>query len=312
MRRFTLHRFISVAFALRSSISSISSGSNHDKSSGSGIDNSSVSNSDSLLDDIFSELSTCDITQRQSSLKTQTVSSSKGIHNSNSNNNSGTGVSTSVNTAAPEDAEIRAELAKQEHLQRLLQETHDQTAMTKREEVKAEEVRRHSRYVASPPAGLHLSTAELIQEKSPQHFSPAEDSSTRLSSLPQLNTPGSVAVVTLVGKVLSEATMHGNGNLEETDNTSAAENGPHARMLVQYSVPFLPTPTPVTVQVRCYGATLASFVQQHVRMGDLVHVLGHVLPLHVQAAGDPAFCVCALPVGGNISVVFSAESVSAQ
>ncbi|KAH9579739.1 hypothetical protein LSM04_000568 [Trypanosoma melophagium] len=309
MRRFIPRRFISVAFALRSSSSSDSS--NDNKRSVSYTESNGVSSSDSLLDDIFSELSTCDITQRQSPLKTQKVSPSKGTLNSNGNSNSG--VSTPANTAAPEDAEIRAELVKQEHLQRLLQETRDQMAMTKREAVKAEEVQRHSRYVVSPPAALHLSTAELIQEKSPQHFSSAEDSSTRLSSLPQLSAPGSVAVVTLVGKVLSEATMHGDGTLEETDDTSAtAENGPHARMLVQYSVPFLPTPTPVTVQVRCYGATLASFVKEHVRMGDLVHVLGHVLPLNVQSAGDPVFCVCALPVGGNISVVLSAEHFSAS
>ncbi|PWV08516.1 hypothetical protein C3747_89g129 [Trypanosoma cruzi] len=262
-------------------------------------------NSDSLLHDIFSELDACDITQRNNQLKMETSTSSKKM-------NGGGTTATPVETATAEEADILAELSKQQHLQRLVQEARDQAALSQAEEAKKGEVRRHARYVVSPPAALHLSSAELIQEKSPQHFTPAGDSSRRLSALPQLNSPGTVAVVTLVGKVLSVAQMHGGeGSIEENSVTAVDENGPHARFLVQYNVPFLPSSRPVTVQVRCYGATLASFAKRYIKLGDLVHVLGHVLPLDSSSADGPSFCVCALPVGGNISVVLSAEHVTA-
>ncbi|KEG13039.1 hypothetical protein DQ04_01251120 [Trypanosoma grayi] len=268
-------------------------------------------NSDSLLDDIFSELSVCDITQRPSQSKAQTAASSKGRVVGSSS-----GAAGPMETSAPaeEEAELRAELSKQEQLLRQVQEAMEQAAMAEKEEVKAEEVRRHARYTASPPAALHLSTAELIQEKSPQHFTPAKDSSARLSALPRLESPGSVAVVTLVGRVLSEVTAHGEEEEEYskgTKDSSVSEDGPHARFLVQYSVPFLPSSRPVKVQVRCYGATLASFSEKHVKPGDLVHILGHLLPLESNSADDPVFCVCALPVGGNISVVLSAKREAA-
>ncbi|RNF15495.1 uncharacterized protein Tco025E_05515 [Trypanosoma conorhini] len=263
-------------------------------------------NGDSLLHDIFSELDACDITQRSKHLKTEGSTSSK-------KTTSGGATAAPAEAATAEEADILAETSKQQHLQRLLQEARDQAALSQAEEVKKRELRRHACYVASPPAALHLSTAELIQEKSPQHFTPAEDSSTRLSALPHLESPGTVAVVTLVGKVLSEAQIHGEeGSTDDTNDTSGDENGPHARFLVQYSVPFLPSSRPVTVQVRCYGVTLSSFAARHVKVGDLVHVLGHVLPLDVSTTGGPAFCVCALPVGGNISVVLPAGFATAS
>ncbi|RNF12730.1 hypothetical protein TraAM80_00082 [Trypanosoma rangeli] len=263
-------------------------------------------NGDFLLRDVFSELDACDITQQSNQLKMESSASPK------KTSSGGGATATPAVNATTEEADILTEVSRQQHLQRQLQGARDQAALSQAEEVRKEELRRHARYVASPPAALHLSTAELIQEKAPQHFTPAENSSSKLSALPHLESPGTVAVVTLVGKVLSEAQMHGEeASTEGMNDSSVEENGPHAFFFVEYSVPFLPLSKPVTVQVRCYGVTLASFATRHVKMGDLVHVLGHVLPLDPSTSREPAFCVCALPVGGNISVVLSAECATA-
>ncbi|KAG8340079.1 hypothetical protein ERJ75_000716900 [Trypanosoma vivax] len=268
---------------------------------------------DSLLEEIFSELSACDITHRPSQHSTQPEFTIKGGHGASTTvKQVEKGFSAApIETSTSEEMDIRTELSKQEQLQHMLQEARGQAALARSEGAKMVEAQRHSRYVASPPAALNLSSAELIQERSPQHFTPAKDSS-RLLALPRVKSPGTVAVVTLVGKVLLAATMHGDDNSEETGDTLMAEDGPHARLLVQYTVPFLPSSGPISIQVRCYGATLASFAREYVKVGDLIHVLGHIMPLEVNSPDDPVFCVCALPVGGNISVVLAADHTSAS
>nr|CCC90945.1 conserved hypothetical protein [Trypanosoma congolense IL3000] len=263
---------------------------------------------DAVLEEIFSELGACDVVERgtQPVARIDSTPKNRGENLSVGKTMSSHTVSSEKSSTA-EQCSLRMELSKKEHLQRQLREVRDRAAMTRNELIRKEEAKRHARYVVSPPAMLHLSTAELVQEGSPQCFVPAEDSSERLPSLPRLKSSGNVAVVTLVGRVLSPATLHSSQSTSKGDEgTLVDENGPYARLLVEYKVPFLSAKL-TTVQVRCYGATLSSFAAQHVREGDLVHVLGHLLPIDMQSPGDPTFCICALPVGGNISVVLGAE-----
>ncbi|CBH11719.1 hypothetical protein, conserved [Trypanosoma brucei gambiense DAL972] len=266
----------------------------------------------SVLEEIFAELAACDVAQRSAQPTPQVDFARR--EKCRGDFNSGAGKSNAVTSPGrspeSEDRDIRAETSKQKHLQRQLQEVWDRVAMAKVEEEKEEGVRRRSRYVVSPPAILHHSTAELVQENSPQHFVPAEDSSGKLSALPHVESPGSVAVVTLVGRVLSAVGSHGSSETSRDDRDLLTdEDELHARFLVEYNVPFR-TLKPVVVQVRCYGATLLSFAERYVKKGDVVHVLGHVLPLEVRSPEDPVLCVCALPFGGNVSVVLGTECVA--
>ncbi|EPY24216.1 hypothetical protein STCU_07291 [Strigomonas culicis] len=158
-------------------------------------------------------------------------------------------------------------------------------------------------HVPSAPAKSYLSSQELIAEKSPQHFL-AKDLCVTPSSPapPPLTACGSVAVTSLVGCVVQPAFELPAGALPR--RVDGAAEGEFTDLGVEFVIPFTSSaPLKAKALVRCYGSTLSSFARTYVSVGDVVHVLGHMAPMMAGDRGEYAVAVCALPIGGNLTIV---------
>lgn len=177
-------------------------------------------------------------------------------------------------------------------LQKALQEAREEEQQLITEHGRERRARGIESYRPTAPARTFLSTGEMIANKAPQHFVPCE---TEPAGVPELTSSGSAAVVSLVGKVTSQSREYGTFS-----DGAGGEASQTFDLAVEYTVPFAPSRT-TEVLVRCVGFTLASFAREHVHVGDIVHVLGHLVP--VTEDGTPCAQVYALPLGGNVSVV---------
>lgn len=177
-------------------------------------------------------------------------------------------------------------------LQRALDEAKAEELELMKEHTREERSKRMDSFRPSAPARTFLSTGEMIADKAPQHFVAAVEEP---KEVPELMSHGSAAVVSLVGKVVRRG-----GRLDEHEGVCRDIEEPTFDLGVEYTVPFL-TRKSSEVLVRCVGVTLATFAKEHVQVGDIVHVLGHLVP--VTEDGNPCSQVYALPLGGNVSVV---------
>lgn len=147
---------------------------------------------------------------------------------------------------------------------------------------------------------MYMSSGELIQEGSPQYLESFSDTTS------EDITPGRTtydASVSMIGSVCTDPEIRGK------------EDDSFAEFLVSYKCPsvFSPKTTKekdtlnfTTAYIRCYGETLRLFAVQSVHSGDLIHVLGMLLP--PSTGGKHSNNVIGVfPTGGNISVVVPSE-----
>ena len=153
--------------------------------------------------------------------------------------------------------------------------------------------------VPSEAASKPLCPATPIDGGSPQEFSPVAIDSEAESKLPQSLLPGTTATISLVGEVVAV------GRLMMDQEVQL----PFTTVTMKYSVPFSRSNVvDAQLVVRCYGDVLAQFASSVLVVGDVAHVSGHLLPMGLGWGGTAevtgqAFSVCALPLGGNVTVV---------
>lgn len=200
-----------------------------------------------------------------------------------------------------DDLRVREAHLKQLRLKRLIKDTEEEVRALSVEHKQEMDGSRLREYVPSQPAKPYLTTAELIQEKSPQHFYPdGDDAHASLDGVPMLEASGSTAVVSLVGRV----TRDSRGPSSHQASGSAVSSADSCDIEVEYDVTLDSGRVTSRILVRCCGKRLSSFARDIVREGDLVHVLGNLLiSPHSSDSGTAGVVVCVLPVGGNISVL---------
>ena len=142
--------------------------------------------------------------------------------------------------------------------------------------------------VPSPAARLGFSVVESVADGGPQQCVVGESGPVNTTPL-----PGTTATVSLVGVVsrLGQTAIDEGNDLRFT------------QLEVKYTVPLPKSRHEVHVEVRCYGDVLSGFACSHVAVGDTIHVLGHLMPLTGGPSVQHSFAVCALPLGGNITVL---------
>lgn len=158
---------------------------------------------------------------------------------------------------------------------------------------------------ACVPGGVarpSLTTSEMIQDGAPQHLATLPDDATNATVRPVLPVSGLTALADVFGKLVAPPTL-----MEDS-----AGNGVYAELKLSYTVPsFLGMSQTfngsLEIEGRAYGQELSNFSVQYLKVGDVVHVSGVLLPAAV-SSGSTTFVVAALPVGGNVSVVLRSPS----
>lgn len=200
------------------------------------------------------------------------------------------------------DARVRLEEAKRRRLQSQLKDVSEELSALLNERSRAAAQEANKMYVPARAAKTFLSSAELVQEKSPQEFIPDEKSVDAVAKLPSLQHSGCAAVVTLVG-VVTEAPRE----VKAIFPGGTVENK-CTEFSVSYEIPFVRANASMRVAVRAVGATLSTFALECVGVGDVVHVLGHLAPEAAPGKESQSCVLYVLPAGGNISVVLSKAS----
>lgn len=198
-----------------------------------------------------------------------------------------------IETDGEQLLEVNSARATKAALQRALDEAKEEERELAKENARERHTRELEGYRPTAPARGFLSTGEMIADKAPQHFVSAKE---ELTDVPCLTNSGSVAVVSLVGKVVRSGPQLG----DSASSGSVEGEEPAFDLGVEYAVPFM-TARKSEVLVRCVGTALATFAKERVHVGDIVHVLGHLVP--ITEDGKPCSQVYALPHGGNLSVV---------
>jgi ElaB/YqjD/DUF883 family membrane-anchored ribosome-binding protein len=197
------------------------------------------------------------------------------------------------------DARLRLEEAKHRRLQRQLKDVGEELNELLNEKGRAAAQESSKVYVPSRAGKTFLSSAELIQEKSPQEFVADEKNAEKLSRLPSLQHSGCSAVITMVGVVMGAP--HEVSIVIPGDSTKST----CVEFSVRYEIPFVVARTSTVITVRAVGATLSTFARENVCAGDVVHILGHLAPFDTPGESNSLCAVYVLPAGGNISVVLS-------
>ncbi|KAG5472297.1 hypothetical protein LSCM1_03696 [Leishmania martiniquensis] len=241
-----------------------------------------------LLNAVFDEIESCDIsvhTEKRELPKTTELSSAP----------------TSQCSTVPSisDKKVRLEEAKHKRLRRQLRDATAELDALMDENKRAVAAGSSARYMPARAAKTFLSSAELVQEKSPQEFVALENSKAELDHLPTLRHSGCSAVVTLVGVVTDAPTRVSVALPGVSGKTNCVE------FAVRYDVPFFQTQTSMSISIRAVGASLSAFAAESVAVGDVVHILGHLVPIAEPNSEGHLCCVYALPAGGNISVVLA-------
>lgn len=258
------------------------------RSDSSDTSHNSATTTDSI-DALFDEMERCD-----------TSNHSEGRHTSQKS--AATKVPDAAHTPlVVKGAKLKLEIAKNLRLQHQVDEAKEElkTLLTEKKKEATRALQRE--YLPSASAKSFLSSTELIQEKSPQHFTADEMGREMLQQLPHLQHSGCAAVVTMVGSVISVP----NPAKVLLPNVEIPE--PVCDFVVKYDIPFLPEPKSLNVLVRAMGATLSAFAKEHVAQGDVVHILGHLAPHPLLGEESTSCAVYVLPAGGNISVVLSKQ-----
>lgn len=140
-----------------------------------------------------------------------------------------------------------------------------------------------------PPGRVYMSPCELAEAGDSQFLeesqSSAESTKTELAS-------GCSCVVSLVGTVCSVPTL------------CSENNNAYAEFTVEFNCPN-PYSSTVVSCIRCFGECLQHYATNSVRVGDMVHILGHLIP----PSGEQ-YTVGVFPQGGNLSVVFPKSDAS--
>ncbi|KPA83069.1 hypothetical protein ABB37_02785 [Leptomonas pyrrhocoris] len=237
---------------------------------------------------LFEEVENCD-----TSVHSQGSSTSAKLEESDA--------SRTVQSSPPpsSDARVRLEEAKQKRLKRQLKDVGDELNALLNEKGRVAAQVANKAYVPARAAKTFLSSAELIQEKAPQEFVADEQSAEELVKVPLLQHSGCSAVITMVG-VVAKAPQQ----VSVTFPGGYAESG-CVEFTVRYEIPFVQASTSMLVTVRAVGATLSTFVQENVSVGDVVHVLGHLAPFNTPGKDGSLCAIYVLPAGGNVTVVLS-------
>ncbi|KAG5498586.1 hypothetical protein JKF63_02872 [Porcisia hertigi] len=238
------------------------------------------------LNAVFSEIDSCDTSVHAEKLEPPkiVVASSAPATPSNS-------------TSSVSDTKVRLEEAKHKRLQRQLKDATEELDALLNESRRMTAAESSNKYLPAKAAKTFLSSAELIQEKSPQEFVASKSSKAELEHLPVLRHSGCSAVVTLVGVVTEPPTS------VTVDLPGVGEATNCVEFAVRYDVPFFQAQTSMGIAVRTVGASLCTFAKEGVGVGDVVHILGHLVPLTEPNSKGHLCCVYVLPAGGNVSVV---------
>ncbi|AIO00314.1 hypothetical protein LPMP_300790 [Leishmania panamensis] len=195
------------------------------------------------------------------------------------------------------DTELRLEEAKHKRLRRQLKDATEELDALLNESRRTTAAVSSAMYVPARAAKTFLSSAELVQEKLPQEFVALENSKAELDHLPALRHSGCSAVVTLVGVVTESPTSVSVVLPGVSEATNCVE------FAVRYDVPFFQAQTSMGIVIRTVGASLSAFAKESVGVGDVVHILGHLVPLTEPSSKGHLCCVYVLPAGGNMSVI---------
>ncbi|GET90678.1 hypothetical protein, conserved [Leishmania tarentolae] len=213
---------------------------------------------------------------------------------------SGTPTSPSNTFSSVTDTKVRVEEAKHKRLRRQLKDATEELHALLNERSQMSAAVSGAKYVPARTAKTFLTSAELVQEKSPQEFVALENSKEELDRLPALRHSGCSAVVTLVGVVTEPPTSVNVALPGVSDVTNCVE------FAVRYDVPFFQVQTSMLIAIRTVGASLCAFAKERVDVGDVVHLLGHLVPLTEPNGKGHLCCIYVLPAGGNMSVLLKA------
>lgn len=297
-----------------------------------------ISNGKSSIEDLLSELDVFDLGSSSSGSDRNTSSyfNKSNRTSSSSSATSATATTTTTISAAAAakaggkssqssevegDASVRQLRAKRHQLKEKIGYVASVAAELEREAsiTKASGGRAASKLNAFPTAQTALTTTELLEGKSPQAFVAAKkgiDGGEEEETTPLLTHCGCAAVVTLVARV-TRAPAEAKAE-EQTEGSDAIMV---ARFEVEYEVPIhlaelVTTASPknkgegvkTRVTVSTFGQTLCLYALHNIKEGDVVHVLGHLIPERLMMganSGSASLAVCVLPVGGNLSVLIS-------
>ncbi|CBZ28756.1 conserved hypothetical protein [Leishmania mexicana MHOM/GT/2001/U1103] len=241
------------------------------------------------LNAVFDEIENCD-----TSVHAEKRESSKMAESS------GTPTTPSNTVPSASDTKVRLEEAKHKRLRRQLRDATEELDALLNESSRTTAAVSSAKYVPARAGKTFLSSAELIQEKSPQEFVALENSKAELDRLPVLRHSGCSAVVTLVGVVTEPPTSVSVALPGVNEATNCVE------FAVRYDVPFFQMQTSMWIAIRTVGASLSAFAKESVGVGDVVHLLGHLVPLTEPNSKGHLCCVYVLPAGGNMSVLLKA------
>ncbi|KAG5497843.1 hypothetical protein GH5_02634 [Leishmania sp. Ghana 2012 LV757] len=254
---------------------------------GPSVPNHAVDDSDPL-NAVFDEIESCDISVHTEKRELPKMTEVGGAPTSPSNT-----------VPSSSDTQVRLEEAKQKRLRRQLRDATEELEALLSENRQSAATGSSARYVPARAAKTYLSSAELVQEKAPQEFVALENSKSELDHLPTLRHSGCSAVVTLVGIVTDPPRSVSVALPGVSEATNCVE------FAVRYDVPFFEAQTSMGIAIRAVGASLSAFAKESVAVGDVVHILGHLVPLAEPNSKGHLCCVYALPAGGNISVVLA-------
>eukprot|EP00796_Vickermania_ingenoplastis_P005828 gene5828-4155_t len=207
---------------------------------------------------------------------------------------------------------IRGELERQRSLQKKIRDAEEEVQIMTEELKRCGRTQTLREFKPFPTAKAYMSTTEMIQEGSPQFLDVTETppqvaKQSEGGGEPAASDMGGGAVVSLVGRIASSPK-----NSAPIVPGLQGGRDPWTEFLVHYSLPTMEklpcgddeNAPSARVCIRCFGETLREFSLRSLRKGDVVHVLGQLLPPNKQ---DATNVIGVLPLGGNISVVVPTE-----
>lgn len=239
--------------------------------------NSTLGNSD-VLDGILAELDGCETSDRSHPVQRTAPSVGKVTKET-------------LPAQTGSSSKLNAEEARNQRLLRLVKESEIEYAAIAHAQEKASAASDLKSFISSSSAVQYYSSAELTAEKSPQHFVASKnvgDGNTVYS------VGGHMSVVSVVGTVVFSGCQKSSGAAAQQANQH--QEDPVVSFSVEYDSP-VDRHGRCCVRVECRGCSITSFVNESVRNGDVVHLLGEL----GCSNGTPTVYV--LPRGGNVSVI---------